>query len=150
MPSVFIEQATEEGTEVVEVTLDEQDFSIDETQIDATLCNMGRLILNYGQVEAEVKLRAGRLHSELERVKALLDTQVREKFQATGEKATEARIAHAITTNEDYQVYVQALNQAERDQAMMRWAMTALVHKSECLRAYAYRENQSMKADNRT
>jgi hypothetical protein len=150
MPSVFIEQATEEGTEVVEVTLDEQDFSIDETQIDATLCSMGKLILGYGQIEAEVKLRAGRLHAELERVKALLDTQVRSEFQKSGEKATEARIAHAITTNEDYQVYVQALNQAERDQAMMRWAMTALIHKSECLRAYAYRENQSMKADNRS
>lgn len=146
MPSVFIEQ----GEEMVEVTLNDQDFSIDETQIDSTLCNMGKLILGYGQIEAEVKLRAGRLHSELERVKALLDTQVRAEFQKNGEKATEARIAHAITTNEDYQNYVQALNQAERDQAMMRWAMTALIHKSECLRAYAYRENQSMKADNRT
>ena len=146
MPSVFIEQ----GEEMVEVELNEQDFSIDETVIDATLCQMGKLILNYGQVEAEVKLRAGRLHSELERVKALLDTQVRADFAKSGEKATEAKIAHTITGNEDYQVYVNALNQAERDQAMMRWAMTALIHKSECLRAYAYRENQSMKADNRS
>ena len=143
--SVFIEQ----GEDCVEVELDEQDFSIDETQVDATLCSMGKLILGYGQIEAEVKLRAGRLHAELERVKALLDTQVRADFAKSGEKATEARIAHAITLNEDYQNYVQALNQAERDQAMMRWAMVALQHKSECLRAYAYRENTSMKADNR-
>lgn len=144
---VFLEN--EEG-ELQQVDLVSDDFGIDETMIDASLCQMGKLILNYGTLEAEVKLREGRLTAELERVAALLDTQIRADFLERGEKATEAKIAHAVTTNEDYQAYVQALNQARRDVAMMKWAMVALQHKSECLRAYAYRENQSMKADNRT
>lgn len=143
--SVYIER----DGELVEMQLQADDFAIDETAIDQTLCQMGRLILQYGTVEAEVKMRVGRLSAELERVRALLDGQVRAEFIRKEEKATEARIAHGITLNEDYQNYVKALTQAERDQAMMRWAMTALINKSECLRAYAYRENQSMKADTR-
>jgi hypothetical protein len=143
--SVYIEQEDE----LVEVELQSEDFAIDETAIDRTLCGMGRLILQYGTIEAEVKMRVGRLSSELERVRALLDGEVRAEFTRNSEKATEARVAHSITLNEDYQNYVKALNQAERDQAMMRWAMTALIHKSECLRAFAFRENQSMKADTR-
>ena len=144
---VFLEN---EDGELQQVDLVPDDFGIDETMIDASLCQMGKLILNYGTLEAEVKLREGRLAAELERVAALLDNQIRADFLERGEKATEAKIANTITMNEDYQAYVQALNQARRDVAMMKWAMTALIQKSECLRAYAYRENQSMKADNRT
>ena len=144
---VFVKDS--EG-QLVQVDLVPEDFGIDETMIDANLCQMGKLILNYGTIEAEVRLREGRLASELERITSLLDTQVRADFLAAGDKPTEAKVSHAISANEDYQAYVQALNQAKRDVAMMRWAMTALIHKSECLRAYAYRENQSMKADNRT
>lgn len=141
--SVYIER----DGELEEVSFNADDFSIDETTIDATLCNMGRLILQYGTIEAEVKLRVGRLASELERVEALLDSKVRKELREKGDKATEAAIRHAIIADEDYQNYVQALNQAERDQALMKWAMSALLNKSECLRAYAYRERQSMKMD---
>lgn len=144
---VFLEN---EDGELQQVDLVPDDFGIDETMIDASLCQMGKLILNYGTLEAEVKLREGRLAAELERVAALLDNQIRADFLERGEKATEAKIANTITMNEDYQAYVQALNQARRDVAMMKWAMSALINKSECLRAYAYRENQSLKADSRT
>jgi hypothetical protein len=141
--SVYIEQ---EG-ELVEVELQSEDFAIDETAIDRTLCGMGKLILQYGTVEAEVKMRVGRLSSELERVRALLDSEVRAEFTRNSEKATEARVAHGITMNEDYQNYVKALTQAERDASLMRWVMQALIHKSECLRTYSWREQQSVKAD---
>ena len=144
--SVYVEQ----GDDLVEIELVSEHFSIDESAIDATLCQMGKLILDYGTIEAEVKLREGRLAAELERVGALLDKTVRDDLLAKGEKLTEARVAHGITLDQNYQAYVAALNQARRDVAMMKWAMSALINKSECLRAYAYRENQSLKADSRT
>lgn len=143
--SVFIDQ----DGELVEVTLHPEHFSIDESAIDATLCQMGKLILDYGTVEAEVKLRVGKLSADLEHVRAILDKEIRDQLKASDERATEARVQGEIARHETYITYVQALNQAERDAAMMRWVMEALRHKSECLRAYAYRENQSMKMDNK-
>ena len=141
--TVYIER---EG-QLLEVKLNPDSFSIDESSMDRELCNMGRIIFEHGTIEAEAKLRVRRLDAEQDRLGAVLDSTVRAEFARLGDKATEAKVGHAITVNEDYQKVVQAKLQAEKDASVMRWCMTALIHKSECLRAFAYRENQSMKAD---
>lgn len=129
------------------VELDPQAFSVDESELDRELCTMGRLIFEYGTIEAEAKMRVGRLEAEKERLGAVLDTKVRAQFEKTGEKATEARIRNVALQDPIYQDIVQNLIQATTDAATMKWAMTSLTHKSDCLRALAYRETQSMKAD---
>jgi hypothetical protein len=141
--TVYIER----DGQFLEVKLNPEAFSIDESELDRELCNMGRIIFEHGTLEAEARLRVGRLDAEKDRLAAVLDSQIRSEFARLGDKATEAKVGHAITINEEYQTVVQALLQAEKDAATLRWSMTALTHKSECLRALAYRENQSMKAD---
>lgn len=136
----------ERDNQFVQVPLDTDTFSIDESEIDRELCTMGRSIFEHGTLEAEAKLRVGRLAAERDRLTSLLDAQIRASA-VPGSKLTEAKIGHAIVQDESYQQVVQALCVAEKDAATLRWAMTALIHKSDCLRALAYRENASIKAD---
>jgi hypothetical protein len=139
--------SVEREGQLVQVELNDQRFSIDESNLDRELCSIGKFIYEYGTLAAETGLRVGRLDAELERLGAVLDAEVRARFLNAGEKATEARVQHAVVLDKQYQAYMQAKLEAEHDQAMMKWAMVALQHKSEGLRALAYRENQSMKAD---
>lgn len=141
--TVYIERA--EG--FVQIDLDDQAFSIDESELDRELCTMGKLIFDHGTLEAEAKMRVGRLEAEKDRLAAVLDAQYRAAFEKAGEKATEGRIKNAVVADQSYQDVVQALVQATTDAATLKWAMTSLTHKSDCLRALAYRETQSMKAD---
>ena len=141
--SVFIES----NGELLQMDLDPNAFSVDDSDLDGELCRIARMIFEYGTVEAETKLRVGRLDAEIERLRSELDVKVRASFLERGEKATEARVAGAIVLDNQFQETTHAYNQAVRDAGVMRWAMTALTHKSEALRALAYRENQSMKAD---
>lgn len=130
-----------------EIRLSPNNFSIDESELDKELCTMGRTIFEYGSLEAEANLMVGRLSSEKEKLSAILDSQIRAEFAKIGDKATEAKISHAIVLNENYQTIVQTLLQAEKSHATIKWAMVALRHKSECLRALSFRENASIKAD---
>lgn len=143
MTSVYIER----DGQLHEVELDPQVFSIDESELDRELCQMGRLIFEYGRLEAEAKTRVGRLDAEKERLGAILDATVRVRFEKAGEKATEGRIKNAVISDAIYQETVQALIQAETDAATLKWVMSSLTHKSDCLRALAYRESASIKAD---
>lgn len=130
-----------------ELELKDESFSIDESELDRELCTMGKLIFEHGTYEAEAKMRVGRLDAEKERLGAVLDAKYRASFEKAGEKATEGRIKNAVIADASYQEVVQALVQAENDAATLKWAMSSLTHKSDCLRALAYRETQSIKAD---
>ena len=81
------------------VELDEQAFSVDESELERELCQMGRFIFAYGTLDAEVKMRVGRLEAEKERLGAVLDATMRARFEKAGEKATEARIKNAVVTD---------------------------------------------------
>lgn len=130
-----------------EHTLDPDKFSIDESELDRELCNIGKHIFEYGTLAAEANLWVGKLDAELEKLGATLDAEVRAKFASTNEKATEAKVQNAVILDSKYQEFVQYKLQGEQTAALLKWAMVALQHKSEGLRALAYRENQSMKAD---
>ena len=133
--------------EVVTLELESRHFIIDPGALDWDLCNMGQILVNYGEIEAELKAEVERLDSSLELLTANLDTETRAWAKGAGEKITENQISRTITKNEGYQEAVEALRLTRRDHNLMRWAMTALSKKVECLINLSLRERQLMKSE---
>lgn len=133
--------------EIVEFSLNENDFTIDPTNIDAELCNLGRVMLEYGQLETELRLEVDRKKASLDHLVAKLDAEVRTEASKTNTKITEKRIESVITGHPERQAAIESLALSNQYYGLMRHAMRALDAKTGCLQALAYRDRQLMKAD---
>lgn len=138
---------TKRDDQWVEHTLDPDTFSIDESALDRELCTIGKSIFEYGTLAAEADLWVGSLDAEIKKQHAVLDAKVRADMASRGEKATEAKVTATIAVDKDYLELIKMKLAGEETAALLTWATVALKHKSEGLRALAYRETQSMKAD---
>ncbi len=145
MKTVLVER---EG-QLLPVEIDPNHLSIDPSVLDMELCQIGRMIYEYGVIEAECKLRVSRLETFLDNTKARLDGEVRSRFVNAGVKFTEAKVESEVLQSPDVHYLADQLAFANQDAVTMKWVMSALIHKSENLRALAYREGQSIKADSR-
>lgn len=137
----------ERDGELLPVEINPDHLSIDVSNLDVELCQAGRMIYEYGVIESECRLRVSRLETLLENTRAKLDSEIRSKYVKEGVKVTEAKIDAEILQSEAYQSVADHLAYANQDAISMKWVMSGLTHKSENLRALAYREGQSIKAD---
>jgi len=140
---VIIERA--DGPVAFELRPD--DFTIDPSHIDLELCNLGRTMLEYGELETELRLEFERKDAALEKLEADIDMLLRAHFSNTGVKVTEKKLECEIARNVTRLAAVESKAVSNRHWNMMRWAMKALEAKKDCLVALAYRERQLMKAD---
>jgi hypothetical protein len=137
----------ERDGEIVVVELNPDHFTIDPSCLDKDLCSLGRVMLDYGEVEAELRTEVARKEAQVAAYYAASDSSLRHKAKTVGEKATENQIKNTILQDETYQALLVGLRQSEMYHGLMRWAMNALNHKGDCLRAMAYRERQLMKME---
>lgn len=131
----------------VSFSLPKEDFTIDPTALDKDLCALGRVMLDYGEIEAELRLEVDRKDAALERLEADLDTRCRVDLANQAEKVTEKKVEAAINAHPDRLAALDSLAVSRRNWNLMRWAMKALDAKRDCLIAMGYRERQLMKAD---
>lgn len=143
-------------SKIIEVELDgkmqqfqlsDEDFSIDPSALDEALCNCGRLILQYGELEAQLRLEVARRDTDLEALQAALDLEIRKTAVEKQEKLTEGKIKSLIVVRSDYQEAANKLANSQRNYNLMRWVMSALNARKDALIAMAYRERQLMKAE---
>jgi len=141
--AVYVE--TQDGKE--EFVLKENDFTIDPSHIDWELCNMGKIMLDYGEVEVRLRVEVEQKETTLEKYKADLDAKIRDDAANSGDKLTEAKITNTIIGDDLRLALVNSISQSRSNHNMMQWAMRALQGKLQCLQALAYRDRQLMKAD---
>lgn len=127
--------------------LESEHFSIDDTEIDRELCQMGSLLLSYGRAEAVLRVKLERQETELKSFEAELDSCIRHEVKVSGEKITEAGIAHKIVRNEQRLSMLMDIRETRRAYETMRWATRALSAKRDCLIALAYRDKEVLRAD---
>ena len=137
----------ENGDTIQQVVVSPRHVSIDESCIDADLCSMGRFLLYYGEVETLLRLEVERKQAALKRLEADLDATVRATAKSTGEKLTEAIVGSKVITDPSRQALIESMLKSQKNHNLMRWVMSALNAKKECLIAISYRENQIIKAD---
>ena len=134
-----------DGVEV-SLTLDPRHFSIDPSILDRHLCEAGQNMLQYGQLEAELRTEVARKEALIDSAYASLDLDIRQRAKQGGTKVTENQIKNEILANQTYQGGLDNLRESQRNHNVMRWAMNALNKRTDCLIAMAYRERALIKA----
>jgi hypothetical protein len=104
-------------------------------------------MLDYGELETELRLEVDRKKAALDKLEADLDVAERLEASKTGVKVTEKRIEKAILGHVDRIAALESIAESKKHHNMMRWAMMALQSKRDCLINLSYRERQLMKAD---
>lgn len=137
----------ERDGDLIALELESRHFIIDPGALDWDLCNMGQILVNYGEIEAELKAEVERKDSSLELLHANMDNETRALARSSGEKMTENMIERTIIRNETYQAAVESLRISRKNHNLMRWAMGALNKKVECLINLSLRERQLMKTE---
>ncbi|MDY6958096.1 MAG: hypothetical protein SVK08_02960, partial [Halobacteriota archaeon] len=117
--------------ETVEYPLRDEDFTIDPSNIDVELCNMGRTMLEYGEIETQLRLEVDRKEAALKKFEADLDARFRSDFAKQGIKATESKIQNTIISNETRNEIVADILKSRRHHNLMRWVMQALQAKRD-------------------
>lgn len=120
----------------------EEDFLLDETNVDGELCRVGQYLLHYGDAFAELKAEVARKKEVVERHAAVLDA----KFRTTMDKPTEGKIKSAIINDPTYQ---EAKNQELASTANLIRVDTwyrSLNKKVDCLQALAYKQRREIQA----
>lgn len=129
-----------------EFELKDEDFSIDETSIDVELCRMGRLMIDYGHLEAALGLEVERKEATLTQLDAELDAKIRVAAKNSGAKVTESGITAEIRRTKERIFLVETLQNSRRNHNILKWAMRALQGKKDCLIALAYRDRALIKS----
>jgi hypothetical protein len=124
------------------ITLDRKLFTIDPTYLDKDMCNIGAVLAECGQHEAEIKLEVARKEAAIEKLCADLDASVRIGAKGTGEKITEAQIKGVITANPQHWGALASLHESMKNANLMRWVMVALQRKADCLISISYRDSR--------
>lgn len=140
---IFVETA--DGPQ--EITLQPQHFSIDPGELDRELCQMGKLLIYYGEIETALRMEVERKEAALEKFEADFDSHVRFEHKAKNEKVTEKVVEAAVVSSEARQRLLESLRFSRSNHGMARWAMKALEAKKDCLIAMSYRERELIKAE---
>ncbi len=133
----------ERGGQLFEFELKPEYFEIDPSNMDHELCTIGRIVLEYGQIEAELKIEVARKKAALE----ALEARVYRESKLGTEKATMETLKHMVKEDVDRLGGVESYNKSQENYEIMRNAMSALSKKIECLIAMSYRERQLIKTE---
>lgn len=137
-----IQYETPEGAAALKV--EPQHFTIDPSHIDADLCSIAALMLEYGSVEAYLRLDVDGREAALEKYEGELDVRIRDEGIT---KITEGRVKAMVQGDARRSALIADLGKAKLNLNIVRWATKALDGKRDCLIAMAYRENQLIKSE---
>lgn len=127
-------------------SVDENDFTIDRSDLDSDLCSLPRKILQYGEMDSQFRLAVENKKVELEKLEADLDSEIRANH--VGEKRqTEVQIKNDIVRDNRYQILQKEILEVQLGWNTMKWIMNALDAKQQCLIALSYKERQLLKMD---
>lgn len=133
----------ERDEQLMEIELNPEYFEIDPSRLDYELCTIGRIMLEYGQIEAELKTEVARKKVALE----ALESEVYANSKASTEKATLDTLRHMVKGDKERLKGTEHYNRSQKNYEVMRSAMLALSKKVDCLIALAYRERQLIKTE---
>lgn len=119
----------------------EEDFPINEDDLDRELCRMGQLLVHYGSAWAELKAQVARHQEEQEAAYAEKARSVR----ATRDKITADAVKEEVRADPSYRWFVQRTNRSEGFLAQADIWYRSMHRRAECLNALAYKANRELK-----
>lgn len=124
------------------VTIDPDDFSIDEANLDGELCRAGTLLCYYGDLVAELEAKSSNLKSRLDEVRSIQAIVIRASYVQKNTKLTENMLDEIIISIEDHRDARVKLINAQKEASKAANLFKAQFQKVECLKALAYRQRK--------
>jgi len=132
---------TNQGVKIV--TIDPNDFSIDEANLEGELCNAGVLLCYYGDLAAELDAKASNMKNLVDEARGLECINLRN--QNSGKKLTENMLEELIVSSKAYQVLRSTLVNAQKEALKAQNLFRAMNQRVECLKALSYRTGRQEK-----
>lgn len=122
-------------------------FSIDPSAIDQDLCSLGRIMIEYAEIESALKTEVERKENALIKLEADLDTALRIKSQSEGSKLTEKSLTSLVNSNESRLELLESLRLSKDNYNKIKWVMRTISSKKDALICIAYRDKELIRAD---
>lgn len=116
-------------------------FKLDDNNLDAEICRMGQLLLEYGDLEAELKAQSARKKAAIDYVGSIIAGQIRD----SGKKLTESAIKEQVVLSDDYQNSVFLFQDAEKDSNKITNHFRSLQKKADLLIALTYKQKAEIR-----
>lgn len=123
----------------------EEDFSIDEENLNREICRMGQLLARYGTIDAEMNANLKRKEEQVKLVKAQVSGAIRSQAEATSTKMTETKLDEQVTIHNNYQQILNELHVLRADALKVDHWWRSIVKKADLLNALAFRQNAEIK-----
>jgi len=150
MDKIIIERlkSTENGmiwvSEVEEMDT-EGDFAIDEMNIDKEICRMGKLLLRYGDVAAEMGAMLKRKEEEVKQFHAKWSAYHRSKAESGNTKITVAELNEKVINQKEYNTILFNLHLCRADALKTDHWWRSIQKKADMLNALAFKQRAEYK-----
>lgn len=126
--------------------IDENDFSVDRSNVDGELCKLPSKLIYYGQIEAKFRLAFETSKANLEKLEADLDDTIRAQYKGD-KRQTEAQVKNEVIRSEPYQIAQKEHLDIQYQWNTARWITNALESKKDVLITLSYTDRQISKLD---
>lgn len=110
-------------------------FTLDENNIDAEICRMGQLLLEYGTIQADLITQSARKKTDIDYVGSL----IAQRLRASGEKLTEGAIKERVSIEDEYRIAIMDYQAADGDAIKFTNYFKSLQKKADLIIALTYK-----------
>lgn len=123
----------------------EGDFSIDELELGPEICRMGKLLVKYGGLAAELGAELKRKEEELKLVRAQCAGAIRSQAESAGTKMTEGKLEEQVIQRAEYQTALAQLHILRASAVQVDHYWRSASKKADLLNALAFRQNAEIR-----
>lgn len=123
----------------------EEDFKINEADIDIALCKHGQVMVEYGDRMAETKAMLARKEEFVKYVHAKTAQTIRQEAEENNVKLTEGKVHEQVTISPEYQAALGELNRCRADAMKCDNYWRIAVKEADLLTSLAYKTGQEIK-----
>jgi hypothetical protein len=123
----------------------EDDFNIDELNLDAEFCRMGKLLIKYGDLAAELQAELKRKEEELKLTAARVAGTLRSTAERDGVKVTVDLIRDKVTVSDEYQQALAPLHVLRASAVKAEHWWRAAHTKAKMLESLAFKQSAELR-----
>jgi len=123
----------------------ENDFSLDEENLNVEICRMGNLMLRYGDLAARMETNLKRKEEQVKYVQSRVSSALRSSAETAGNKMTEGKLNEQVVLDPQYQQALAELHVLRASALRAQHWYRNITKKADLLKAAAFRQNAEIR-----
>ena len=123
----------------------EEDFTINERELNREICRMGQLLVSYGDLAAELNAELKRKEEYVKYIEARVASALRSSYEAAGTRVTEGKLAEEVKVDTQYQAALNTLHILRASAAKAEHWWRAMNTKAKMLESLAFKQNAEIR-----